>query len=260
MGSVFNRVVDIRDVTRRTYSKVMDGILSSNIENGKLELRKWFENMKNQNGNIHTKRLNFATLMVYLNHLNDEEKKMVNMDDELIEKISAEFKEINKGVREGYVQQKMTPSEKEKWEDWPMVEQIWIKSMSVTPEIKDANANHLYQTQIYSLIGLYTVIAPVRNDYRTVAIEGPMNHITVEKDVATIHLKEYKTSKKYGDIKIIIDSAIDAKHKLLFTALERLYKGRQKLKHTHLFADTKGKQLSSTNYSQLITGFYWKKL
>ncbi len=262
MESVTDRA-DVREVTKKTYRSVMRTILADHTDHkGKLDLSKWFKAATAQNLNIHTKRKQFATILVFLKLLEDKEKEKYVSGMGVLIDIVSKFKEINNDVHETYVQQKMTDTEKEKWVQWPAVEKVWVKNMVIPIIPKDYDAETLYSAQMYSLIGLYTVIPPVRNDYRTVALDMKKpNRIQVKKGgLIDIELTEYKTSKRYGTITVPIDPTLGAKHKLLAAALGNLVKARKEMGHIYLFCDKKGNQLSSTNYSQIITGFYMKAL
>lgn|SRR5215217_128769 len=268
---ILSRATNIREVSRKSYVNVMNGIgnLSHtwfgtypyNIDSLLLKLSEETENK-------HTLKLRYSTLAVLLKQMTAAERKIyfTATDGDVYEKVLDAVKKIGDEVQESYVQQKMTDNEKRKWEQWPAVERVWVKKMTYPTIPKDYDSKVLFTVQEYALVGLYTVLPPVRNDYRTIRVNEAecTNYIKFDtsKHTATIVLNEYKTSKKYGPINLQIVCGQSSKHKLLYEALKDLVNARKKINDEYLFAPQRGGSapLTGPNYSQLLTSIYQRFL
>ena len=269
---VLSRNANIRDVSRKTYTNVMNRISEFCVAwfgDCPYDIDSLVTRLETDTSNKHTLRLRYSTLAIFVKQLTPSEiSTYFSTPDggDILEKVSLVVKSTGNEVHQTYVQQKMTPSEKAKWKNWPEVERVWMKMIPFPKIPKDFDARVLYFVQEYALAGLYTVIPPVRNDYRTVRVDetSNANYITFDtsKRIATIVLNEYKTSKKYGSIKLQIFERQNAKHKLLYEALKALVDARKKLGDRYLFATQKGgsEPLTSPNFSHVLTSIYQKHL
>lgn len=268
---VLSRNDSIRDVSRRTYINVLNRI--SELCFGwygecPYDIDKLLERLAADTANRHTLRLRYSILAILVRQMTPSERTAYfsTSAGDVLEKVSAVVRSVGNDVHNTYVQQKMTVTEKEKWEQWPVVERVWTKKMPFPKLPKDFDSRVLYKVQEYALAGLYTVLPPVRNDYRTVRVnEVPGgNYITIDtsKHIATIVLSEYKTSKKYGSIKLHVTANQNAKHKLLYEALKDLCNARKRIGDDFLFAPQRGGRdsLTSPNYSQFLTAIYQQYL
>lgn len=271
VNEVFSRVDNIREASRKTYTSTTCRMMQLIFEwfgSYPYDIDKVIARLASETVSRHVLKLRYSTLAIFVKQLTSSEriKYFATVDGDVCEKVQSVVKKVNTDVHESYVQQKMSDNEKIKWVQWPDVERVWSKKMTYPKIPKDFDAKLLYKTQEYALAGLYTVIPPVRNDYRTIRIDevADTNYITFDtsKHIATIVLSEYKTSKKYGQIKLLVSAGASGKHKLLYESLKDLANARKKIGGVYLFASQCGGQvpLSSPNYSQILTAIYKRHL
>lgn len=271
IAEVLSRATNIREVSRKAYINVMNRISELTYDwygSYPYDVDSLLSKLASETTNKHTLKLRYSTLVVFLKQMTvaERNKYFSANEGDVYEKVLEVVKKIGDEVQESYVLQKMTSNEKRNWEQWPVVERMWTKKMTRPSIPKHFDSKLLHSVQEYALVGLYTVIPPVRNDYRTVRVTEADNtnfiKFDTSKHTATIVLNEYKTSKKYGPINLTISSNDSRNHKVLYEALKDLTTARKKIGDSYLFAPQRGgsEPLTGPNYSQLLTSIYQRHL
>jgi hypothetical protein len=266
--SIIQRVENIRDITRNTYTMTVSNLLSAQGGGLPLDINAIMKKIK-LIANRHSRKLQYASLQVLIKAMTEHEVKTYfgTKKEDVQPMVSNAAKELSAEIKKVYIEQKMSASERAKWEDWPVVENVWTTKMKDPIMPKDYDAKNLYEIQVFSIVGLYIVLSPVRNDYRTLRIDTvspKYNYVLVNdaKRIITIVLNEYKTSTKYGQIKLYLNASDSPNHERLYKAMANLILARKEIKGTYLFANQKGtpEPLSTTSYSQILTGVFERYL
>jgi len=187
---------DLSESSKRAYDSVINKfrvIFNAKDNSFLLDSKKVIEHIKSMDVKLHTKKNYYIAIYSVL------ARDTTGKFDGVLDYYKNAMNEYNKKQSEIYESQEMSADDAEKFLSWTEILKVREKL--------DSAADNYFSFQDYLIVCLYTYNNPVRLDYANMTVskteKAGKNNLLVWNDKECYFLfREYKTARKYGDVRI----------------------------------------------------------